>query len=149
MTTPTPRQAALERLATALKDRWYQIADTEVIDNHLSRAWDQLADAALTAVEQAAPCSECEEYGEPCWRHTPPSGQPAPEKDFIRGYQELGLDLEAHVLADARAAIRAASPLLRHGALFTHASVSQEAACPACQWLALPAVRAAREEEKQ
>ena len=49
------RQATLERLATALKDRWYQIADTEVIDHHLSRAWEQLADAALAAVEQAAP----------------------------------------------------------------------------------------------
>jgi len=58
MTTPTPRQAALERLATALKDRWYQIADTQVIDHCLSRAWDQLADAALAAVEQAAPEGE-------------------------------------------------------------------------------------------
>jgi len=50
-------------------------------------------------------------------------------------------------LADARAAIRQAESLLRHGVLFTHASVSQEAACPVCQWLAMPAVVAAMKEE--
>ena len=53
--TTSNRQAALERLATALKDRWFQIADTEVIGHHLSHAWNQLADAALAAVEQTGP----------------------------------------------------------------------------------------------
>ena len=151
MTTPTPRQAALEHGLAEIQDiidhsylkeagRFRQIE--EAFNTHLRGL-------NIAAVELAAPCSECEEYAEPCWRHTPPGGQAAPEKDFIRGYKELGLDLEAYALADAHAAIRAAAPLLRHGALFAHASVSQEAACPVCQWLALPAVVAALREEKR
>jgi len=127
MTTPTPRQAALEHGLAEIQDiidhsylreagRFRQIE--EAFNTHLRGL-------NIAAVEQAAP-----------------------EKDFIRGYKEIGLNLEARALAAARAAIREAAPLVRHGALFTHASVSQEAACSVCQWLALPAVVAAVKEER-
>jgi len=141
MTTPTPRQAALERLYPLVWDH------LQSEDGGEGPTYERLWEAA-EIVEQAAP-----------------------EKDFIREYKEIGLDLDAFEqttperefkermecwrarwekecvdLADARAAIRGAAPLVRHGALFTHDSVSDEAACPVCQWLALPAVVAAREE---
>jgi len=143
------RQAALEHGLAEIQDiidhsylreagRFRQIE--EAFNKHLRGL-------NIAAVELAAPCSECEEYGEPCWRHTPPGEQAAPEKDFVRGYKEIGLDLDALALDAARAALRGAAPLVLHGALFTHASVSQEAACPVCQWLAMPAVVAAMKEE--
>lgn len=139
------RQATLERLATALKDRWFQIADTEVIGHHLSRAWEQLADAALAAVEQAAPegqstlttqaCADCSVAIS--WDAEP---EPLCDECVRDRYH------------DAREALREAATWAKN----SHAVVEGQHRhydrysidCAACQWLALPAVVAAMKEEK-
>lgn len=50
-----PSPDAVAHMAAALQARWEHIATTEAINYHLGRAWEQLADAALTVHAQAHP----------------------------------------------------------------------------------------------